>query len=84
MCFNVDGATMLWNEHMSVNVNMWTWMCDQEWVYLEYFDDKDRIFLKYLMPCKNDVENIFPHVHGWKTQNGENWALMNFLDDDCK
>jgi hypothetical protein len=22
------------------------------------------------MPHKNDVENIFPHVHGWKSQNG--------------
>jgi len=24
MCFNVDGTTMLRNEHMSVNVNIWT------------------------------------------------------------
>jgi hypothetical protein len=48
MCFNIDGATMLQNEHMSVNVNIWTWSCEQEWIYLEYFDDGDRIFLKYL------------------------------------
>jgi hypothetical protein len=25
------------------------------------------------MQCKNDVENLLPHVHGWKTQNG--WKL---------
>jgi hypothetical protein len=26
---------------------------------LEYFDDKDRIFLNIPMPHKNDMENIF-------------------------
>jgi hypothetical protein len=62
MCFNVEGATMLQNKHTSVNVNMST--CEQEWIYLEYFDDGDRIFKNICMPCKNDVENNFPHVHG--------------------
>jgi hypothetical protein len=31
-----------------MNTWMWMWTCDQEWIYLEYFDDMDRIFLKYL------------------------------------
>jgi hypothetical protein len=31
---------------------------------MEHFDDKDRIFLNIYMPHKNDMENIFPYVHG--------------------
>ncbi len=35
------------------------------------------------------MENIFPHVHGWKSQKGmkcldESWTSMNFLDDNYK
>jgi hypothetical protein len=29
------------------------------------------------MPHKNDMENISPHVHGWKLENGWNvWMKM--------
>ncbi len=61
-----------------MNVRLWTWACEHEWIYLEYFDDGDQIFLKIPMPCKNDMENIFPHVHGWKSQNG--WKF--WMKDD--
>jgi hypothetical protein len=30
-----------------MNVNLWAWACEYERIYLEYFDDKDKIFLKY-------------------------------------
>jgi len=26
----------------------WAWAYEQEQIYLEYFDDKDKIFLEYL------------------------------------
>jgi hypothetical protein len=29
-----------------------------------------KYFKNIPMPCRNDVENILPHVHGWKSQNG--------------
>jgi hypothetical protein len=25
----------------------WAWTYEQEWIYLEYFDDKDKIFFEY-------------------------------------
>jgi hypothetical protein len=37
------------------------------------------------MPRRNDVENILPHVHGWKSQKdekmNESWTTTNLLDD---
>jgi hypothetical protein len=32
---------------ISVNMNLWAWRCEQEWIFLEYFDDVDKIFLEY-------------------------------------
>ncbi len=46
----------------------WTWAYEHEQIYLEYYDDEEKIFLKYPMPHKNVVENIFPYVHGWKVK----------------
>jgi len=36
---------MLWGEHVSVN--LWTWAREQEQIYLEYFDDRNKIVLEY-------------------------------------
>jgi hypothetical protein len=46
--------TMLWSEHMSMNLRPWT--SEHEWIFLEYYDDVDK---NIPMLCKNDVENIF-------------------------
>jgi len=43
MCLH---AMMLGSEHVSVSVNLWVKAYEQEWIYLEYFDDGDKIFLK--------------------------------------
>jgi hypothetical protein len=40
-----SGAMTLGSKHVSVN--LWTWACEHEQIYLEYFNDGDRIFLKY-------------------------------------
>ncbi len=31
--------TMLWSEHMNMSVSPWAWAYEQEWIFLEYFDD---------------------------------------------
>jgi hypothetical protein len=38
---------MLGSEHVNMNMSLWVWACELEQTYLEYFDDKDKIFLKY-------------------------------------
>jgi hypothetical protein len=38
---------MLGSEHVSTNVSLWTWTYEQEQIYLEYFNDGDKIFLEY-------------------------------------
>jgi hypothetical protein len=38
---------MLRNKHVNMSVSLWTWAYEQEWIFLECFDDVDKIFLKY-------------------------------------
>jgi len=35
---------MLQSEHVSVNMNLWAWAFEQEWIFLEYSNDMDKIF----------------------------------------
>ncbi len=50
---------------------MWAWACEHEQIYLEYFNDTDKFFFNFPMPHRNDVKNIFPRVHGWKSKLDE-------------
>jgi hypothetical protein len=67
---------------VNVSLSLWAWACEQEQIYLEYFDDGDKILLKYPYD-RNDVENIFPHVHGWKLNLDEmfgwKWNINEFF-----
>jgi hypothetical protein len=38
---------MIRSKHVIVSVNLWAKVYEQEWIYLEYFDDGDKIFLEY-------------------------------------
>jgi len=31
----------------SYETTTWLWACEQEWIFLGYFDDMDKIFLEY-------------------------------------
>jgi hypothetical protein len=35
------------SEHPNMNMSLCVWTYEQEWIFLEYFDDGDKIFLKY-------------------------------------
>ncbi len=70
-------TTMLQSEHVSLwayehepmSNNGYFWNSLMMWI--EYFKNIP-------MPHKNDVENIFSYVHGWKSQNG--WKVWMKID----
>jgi hypothetical protein len=42
-----SGATTVQNEDVSVGMNLLAWTSEHEQIYLEYFNDGDKIFLEY-------------------------------------
>ncbi len=78
----------LQNEHMIVNVNLWTWACEQEWIFLEYFDDVDIILLEYRYAMSEWCKNYFStctwmKVTKWMKISDESWN-QELLDDNYK
>jgi hypothetical protein len=61
--------------HYKVNMWEWMWACEHELVnknkYIwNIFMTGPKYFLNIPMPHRNNARNIFPQVHGWKSQNG--------------